>query len=240
MQTQINLRTLAAVSLASSTEETRFYLGGVLIQCRADRVTYVATDGHRMMVVRHDLDLKPRTQAGVGVGAPDEPNTLLGDFIIPTAVCRTFKPGKGKHKAGAFDYAKLTQNGVELRLESCNGVQVFKPVDGQFSDWSRVVPLELSGLTDFSKKEGKVSGVDFNPAYVSDFVKAGEIMDIGKPMLAFNSCGPAAVLFTDNRVLGILMPRRASTQAELQAKFADVRAFVLAEPAAESMLQAAK
>lgn len=220
--TPINLRTLHAVSLASSTEETRYYLGGVLVQCRADSVTYVATDSHRLLVVRDML------------ADGQEPNALLGNYIIPLPICRAFKPGKGRHRAGAADVAEMTKQGEELRLQHGSAAQVFKPIDGSFPDWARVVPMQLSGQTDHVRKTGSdATGITFNPSYVSDFAKFGEIMDCGKPQLAFNSDGPAAVIFSDARVLGILMPIRASTQPELQAMFADRRDFVLGNAKAE-------
>lgn len=229
--TQLNLRTLNAVCLMASKEETRYYLNGVLIQCRADHVLYVATDGHRMMVVRDNI-----AEGQVA-------NELLGDFIIPTEICRAYKPRKGR--AGIEDVGLLSQDGAELRLQRVGeGASIFKPVDGTFPDYARVIPTELTGLTDWTEKGAKeATGIAFNPAYVSDFAKFGEVMECGKPWLAYNSGAPAAVIYTDApHVLGVLMPIHAFNQSELKAKHAERLAFILAAPKVEQVeqLQAAE
>lgn len=79
------------------------------------------------------------------------------------------------------------------------------PVDGSFPDWRRAVPTELSGET-----------AQFNPAYVADMGKIGEILfGRGKPVLAaqihHNGEGPAGVTFaTCEDAFAVLMPIRAT------------------------------
>ena len=139
MQAQINLKTLNAVALFASKEETRYYLNGVLIQCRADHVMYVATDGHRLMGVREEIPQAPKNEERAF-------NTLLGDFIVPTEAC--------KHKSGKYDYlnfATMTRDGdVNLRLATSDSkVNVFKPIDSNFPDYGRVIPESMSGSLEF-------------------------------------------------------------------------------------------
>jgi DNA polymerase-3 subunit beta len=77
-------------------------------------------------------------------------------------------------------------------------------VDGTFPEWRRVVPTELSGET-----------AQFNPAYVSDMGKIGEILfGRGKPVLPahihHNGEGPAGVTFpTCDDAFAVLMPIRS-------------------------------
>src|SRR4051812_23886693 len=78
----INLNALAAAAIFSSTEETRYYLGGVLLEIEPDAITYVATDGRRLFAHRDTT------------GPKEDPHTLLGSFIVPTPACKALKPSK--------------------------------------------------------------------------------------------------------------------------------------------------
>lgn len=205
MTTQINLRTLAAVSLVASNEETRYYLNGVLIEARADSVTYVATDGHRLIAVRDDL-------------AKDAPrNDVIGAWIVPADTCRALKPKKSKY---TFDTAELTLEGENLRFQGVSGISVFKPIDGSFPDWRRVINSSLSGRMDFKGKNDKeTQGITFNFDYLADFAKFARMMGIyAYPHLAPNDSGPVGVIFGDaDHILAALMPVRGSSQSALQA-----------------------
>lgn len=79
----INLRVLAAAVAFASKEETRYYLKGVCLEIEPRAVTYIGTDGHRLIVYRDEKQDKD---------APD--NLLLGTFIIPTAHCKPHKLDK--------------------------------------------------------------------------------------------------------------------------------------------------
>lgn len=180
MTTQINLNTLAAVALAASDDKTRYYLAGVLVECRPRHVTYVATDGSRLLAHRHTL-------------AEHEPdNTTLGDFIIPRAQCTVFKPSKR-----ADPLATLTGDREELTL-AWDGKRSFAPVDGTFPSWRRVIP------------QGEPSGeaAHFPPKQVLDFAKFGEAMGYGsQPWIAHNGLEPTRVTWTGNvDTIGIIMP----------------------------------
>jgi DNA polymerase-3 subunit beta len=79
-----------------------------------------------------------------------------------------------------------------------------QPIDGIFPDWRRAVPTELSGET-----------AQFNPAYVADMGKIGEILfGRGKPVLSahihHNGESPAGVTFpTCDDAFAVLMPIRS-------------------------------
>ena len=237
MQTQINLKTLNAVALFASKEETRYYLNGVLIQCRADHVMYVATDGHRMMMVREEVPQAPKNGERAF-------NTLLGDFIVPSENC--------KHKSPKYDYqnfATLTRDGdVGLRLALADGsAKVFKPIDGSFPDYVRVIPESVSGNIEFYRngKDGERQSVEFNPDYLVSFKKFGELMGLGLPHIALNGEAPAAVLFNAESILGVIMPMRGETQNILGQRYSMRLATVLGRPIANGaysgeMLQAAE
>lgn len=178
----IGLTALHAVSLFASKEETRYYLNGVLIEIEPGHITYVATDGHRMMSVRVDL-------------GKDEPqHTLLGKFIIPTSHCRPFKKI-------TFPYAEMTSDeGKWLTLTYVSDRHVFKPIDGTFPDWRKVMPTTDRKAT---------MPLSFNWEHMAAFVQAGKLLEAGTPQLLPNGLYPAIIRFSQNlNAVGVLMPMR--------------------------------
>lgn len=122
----INLTALKAVACATSTEKYRCYLNGVYLQVEPEHVTYVATDGHILLAHREFME-------------GDNPNTLVGNWIIPTEIC------SGKVEKGfPLDCLQKTEDG---KLVLAVSGRIFAPVDGTFPDWRRVVPHDLNGKT---------------------------------------------------------------------------------------------
>ena len=73
-----NASTLAAVALAISTEETRYYLNGVML----NGITAVATDGHLMTVAVDDSNPIMFDHNG------DGQKQLTARFLIGNGLCR--------------------------------------------------------------------------------------------------------------------------------------------------------
>lgn len=183
----IRLQALNAISLVSSTEETRYYLNGVLLEIEPRAVTYVATDGHRLAGFRHDLDNKE----------PD--NSLVGDFIVPLAHC---KPFKFTPKALLADPRAILSKEDDPALTLSHGANAvrFLPVDGTFPDWRRVVPMTVDGTT-----------AQFDADCCASFKKLGELMGAGKFFyVAHNGAGPALVSYATDDLFGVLMPMRST------------------------------
>lgn len=101
---------------AASTEETRYYLGGVLMQRNEGRATFTATDGHRLA---HFKDGE----------SPEFP-----DVIIPTSAIKQF--------IGSLDEgdAMLEVSETKVRLTHGDVVITSKVIDGTYPQWDRVVP----------------------------------------------------------------------------------------------------
>jgi len=137
MQAQIDIATLKAVNLAASNEETRYYLKGVFVQVRAHTVTYVATDGHRLLHAKQDSS---------------EENTLCGDWIIPRDWIKAQKPGKYE------TCASMTVNADNTLLQFTGTITgMTAHVDGKFPDYARVIPVECSG--ELAQYDGMQLGV---------------------------------------------------------------------------------
>lgn len=185
----INLNALAATAIFASTEETRYYLNGVLLEIEPDAITYVATDGHRLFSHRDDTVPKGGS------------HTLLGKFIIPTSACKAIKPTRRPPHA-----TLVSDEGKRLVLDHFGNQHVFEPIDGTYPDWRAVARttkaakrIRLSALTTLS----------FNWAYVASFEKAAKILDLGQA--AFVPRGedkPASIWFSRTDTFGLVMPVR--------------------------------
>jgi DNA polymerase-3 subunit beta len=107
-----------------STQETRYYLNGVFL-CRHPELgtlRSVATDGHRMAVIDGP------------VLAPEKLNAILPTGFV-SAICAVIDP-KGN------DTVTLAMNTARPRARvTCGPVQIEgKLIDGQFPDYTRVIP----------------------------------------------------------------------------------------------------
>jgi hypothetical protein len=188
----LNVKALKAVNLFAPREATRYYLNGVLITVNARNVFYVATDGHRMLVHREDL----------AEGAED--NTLTGSWIVPSSAIDAIKGGTGRFAETPATLAEVG-NG-EYRLDAPKGSTIFKPIDGSFPDWHRVIPRGLS--------KGEVAVPhQFNLHYGASFAKAAELLGYNTLAPHFHHAAagnPLAVTFGEGRqTFGVLMPVRA-------------------------------
>lgn len=91
---------------------------------------------------------------------------------------------------------------IEISPTRCGDIAC-QPVDGSYPDWRRVVPSEISGTT-----------AQFNPAYVADMGKIGEMLTgkrkNGLPAhIHHNGDRPAGVTFPGvDDAFAVLMPIR--------------------------------
>ena len=152
---ELNIRLLKAAAIATSKEETRYYLKGVAIQSDQKGAYIVATDGHRLLAFRQS------EQAGESVS-----------IIIPNDIVAGLK--LNKH----VETAELTrESATHFRLDYCGTSTIFAPIDGAFPDWRRIIPSETDGrpaqfnpayIGDFAKVK-KALGVNmFAIAYNGD------------------------------------------------------------------------
>lgn len=204
----IDISALKAAAFAVSTEETRYYLNGVLLEITARETRYVATDGHILFAHKAELPnygpVKGEPIGTVNGSAPD--NTLLGSFIIPSATIKAIKLAKRASTSATLESA---DDGATLAIRTDDGLSYgFKPIDGCFPAWRHVLPVKTSGKTAHG----------YNPNLLLKLWKAGEALGIGQPSIAYNSDGPALLVYPGaaGETLAVIMPmRQASTEAEL-------------------------
>jgi DNA polymerase III subunit beta len=116
-----------AVRHAISTEETRYYLNGIFIHEKADKLIVAATDGHRLARWRDDLP------GGLGTG-------VLPDAILPrkeVAVIDMMIDALPKGFDGACEVS-LSSSRCAVQLGSAR--LLTNTIDGTFPDYTRVIP----------------------------------------------------------------------------------------------------
>ena len=101
---------------AASTEETRYYLQGVLMQRNDGRATFTATDGHRLAHFK------------------DGHVPYFPEVIIPTSAVKQFTISLDDGDA------VLEVSETKVRLTHGDVVIVSKVIDGTYPQWERVVP----------------------------------------------------------------------------------------------------
>lgn len=114
---------LEGVALAISTEETRYYLNGVYVHVSGDTglLTFVATDGHRLSLVRRDC--------------PNGADAMPGVIVPRKTVAEVIKLCRGNPKE-----AHLSVSDAKIRFEIGDVTLVSKLIDGTFPEYGRVIP----------------------------------------------------------------------------------------------------
>ena len=191
----INVRLLAASALMASTEETRPYLRGVLLEITNAGVYYVATDGHRIIV------------SWRGPGDAQCRDWIKSEYlIIPTDECK-----RAKIKRGSAEDATLTLNDDGTVTIQHDITWTFKPIDGTYPDWRRVIPREQD-------KDELARAALFNPAYLMSYQTFADKLEFGKVILnQRDGSSPMPVTFSGHEggiskmSFGIIMPMRGDT-----------------------------
>lgn len=192
---------LKAVSHAMATQDIRYYLNGVLIECNGAQTRLVATDGHRLHAV------------------VQETTALLVEpvsFIIPADLVRMCL--KAKLPRGSKDEAVIVltfdQGKIEARLPDGTSVMGMA-VDGKFPDYCRLIPrgkLELSPAV-------------INPEYALDaFNGLRDFLDIKKsafPPVGFAYRGSDAAILSCGGFTAVVMPYRADITDAADRRLAD-------------------
>lgn len=139
-------RVLATVGFAISTEETRYYLNGVFMHRDGEHLAFVATDGHRLALMKLDA---PAGSDGVpGIIIPRRTVALL------------------QHFAEGDEEIVLKLSERKMRIVLPDGTAITsKLIDGTYPDYQRVIPtsndksytVDRAGLADAINRVSTVS-----------------------------------------------------------------------------------
>ncbi|NND90687.1 MAG: DNA polymerase III subunit beta [Granulosicoccus sp.] len=112
-------------AFSMAQQDVRFYLNGMLLEIGADRVSCVATDGHRLAYAQCETEAEPETpvRAIIPRKSVGELLRLLGSVESSEAV-------------------KLLVTAQHLQVD-VGGVRLTtKLIDGRFPDYNRVIPID--------------------------------------------------------------------------------------------------
>jgi DNA polymerase-3 subunit beta len=204
----IDLRALHAVACATSSDETRYYLIGVLLEYTATHVRMTATDGHMLITLRQPyVDGMPRPDA----------DALPAPVIVPADLIKRLKLARIE----ALNLATLAVNGLQLTFDCHGATHGGMAIDGSFPDYRRILPAKVSGeiatydvllLARFAQARSLLQG--------NVKRKRGEGSTAGHTVIAHNGYGPGVVDLahgTGYEAVGVVMPIRADAGARNQA-----------------------
>ena len=112
---------IGAAGFAMANQDVRYYLNGMLWEIAPDKLTLVATDGHR-------LALSSQT----GVEASGEKQIILPRKAV-LEVARLMTDGD--------QYVKIELGDTHFKVTTGGFVFLSKLVDGKFPDYARVIPV---------------------------------------------------------------------------------------------------
>lgn len=200
---QIKPNELKAISLAASTEETRYYLKGVFIeQYESGEISLAATDGYRL----HVLNYKNREE-------------VIDSFILSSTdikridgLVKIAQKAVGRNQAASvvvfIDKPSRDHCTLEISIGLVDGEKSsFRcdPIDGTFPDYRRIVPSR--------DREEQGSPQCFNAVYLADFGEAAKLLkpDNKSQQIVIHPAedagSPAFVTLNQNpEFLGVIMP----------------------------------
>jgi DNA polymerase-3 subunit beta len=186
MELQLTIEQVKALLVIAPKSDARYYYNGALLEVRDDRAWLVATDGHRLLVIRPTARIEGN-------------DCREGQWIIP----RDLLAG-AKVKKGGFLFLSIDQyqgdNNARARIITGTG-ELFAPtIDGMYPDWRRVVPAKASG-----------DWAHYDPAYLGDFGTVADLLSgaRGNSRIHHNGTDAAPVDLGTDDALGVIMPIRA-------------------------------
>lgn len=115
---------LDKVGFAMSTDETRYHLNGIYIERKDDLAVVVATDGHRLSLVRRKFEFPGIDQPGAGIIIPRKG---VGELRKLVADQKAFEVALNKRHL----FVRTERRTLFIRL-----------IDGEFPNYMRVIPQE--------------------------------------------------------------------------------------------------
>jgi len=129
---------LRKTSFATSSDETRYVLNGLLFSLKDHKFTLVATDGRRLALVEEEVDV---------------PAESHGEFIIPSKAINELSrllQDKGEVEI------KFSENqaAFALKFEKGHGILIIsKLIEGNYPNYRQVIPAESKERIPFVREE---------------------------------------------------------------------------------------
>ena len=214
MKAIVSRNELMAAMLFASKDESRYVLGGVQIEIRADhKPTIVATDGRRLVVIE--------TVAEQSEEHIDDHQMLIsGEFV--KAVCALSKAIGGKlfpwiefsNRAGSRQM-QVTFVGGNAVLDSEDGALI----EGHFPAWRQVLPARKA-------KREPMNDLGLNAEFIGDFAKAAKLMEAKNNIIQMNLLGEGkgveVKINTLDNFYGLVMPCKVDEEVDYQPEFVSI------------------
>lgn len=191
---QLNPRFLKGAAVCAAKQDIRYYLNGVLVDIRERETRIIATDGHRLIALRRELD-------------KDDENQEPAQIIIPGDVIKAIKPQKALVDCllsyDPAQWAEGFEGKRECKLSILAGPDLsFEPIDGKFPDYERTLPRTVPSM-----EYGH-----FNGELIAGFTKAIRIAFDNDRLFAQvwtnGAEGSASVTCGREEFYGVVMPMR--------------------------------
>ena len=118
-------RCVKNTAFSMAQQDVRFYLNGMLLEIGADRLSCVATDGHRLAYSQCDTEADPETPVRA---------------IIPRKSVTELQRLLGSAEAEEKVALMVTSQHLQIQI---GGVRIStKLIDGRFPDYNRVIPID--------------------------------------------------------------------------------------------------
>lgn len=141
----LKIKDIKAVSYAMANKDIRYYLNGMLVEHNGIETRLVATDGHRIHLVRV------------------EHNRALVSEPVKYIVPRDFVAQilKTKFSKSAIKQVTLTFSDMKVAAALPNGNEIVsKLIDGKFPNYYHIIPKNLSGEYAYLNPEYQLDAVN--------------------------------------------------------------------------------
>ena len=154
IKANINIRALKAAAIAAAKDNSRPYLNGVYVKTIGKTIRYVATDGHRIIILREI----------VGEEIVKEPDDIPG-IIIPLRHIKQLKIDKDTDHAEIKIY-KWSYSIKQSSSQHIDGLLI----NTSYPDYERLIPRKKN-----LSPKNKNDIAQFNAKYLADFQRAGDL-----------------------------------------------------------------
>ena len=115
--------TLQKTSYAASSDESRAILNGSLMSFRDGKLITVCTDGRRLALVEHDIEMPEEAQM---------------DVVVPTKTVNELIKS-----LGVEEEVKIRMSSTQISFEFGNILIISKLIDGTYPNYRQVIPCNV-------------------------------------------------------------------------------------------------
>lgn len=187
---EINVKHLKAASRIAAKNDIRYYLTGVYVEATPSQTILAATDGHAMIILRHEAENKI-----TGTARLIMPKHIVA--MLTKGSLRMLPKTTDIQRVGAFKWSANLPESMDTAIS-------FREIEGNFPKWRRVVPDEISG-----------QAAQFNPALIYRVKQAFDDV-FGAKLTDFHlrqngQKGSIAQHGSDCSFLAVIMPMHSGT-----------------------------